>query len=82
MGGGGGGATRAQEQLVQVLGVLGVDIVHPQVGVPQIWEKFDESGRLVDEPTREEIRNLLGALLASVSGTWITCMQWRQQTAA
>ena len=82
MGGGGGGATRAQEQLVQVLGVLGVDIVHPQVSVPQIWDKFDESGRLVDEPTREEIRNLLGSLSAAVSGTWITCMQWQRQAAA
>ena len=82
MGGGGGGATRAQEQLVQVLGVLGVDIVHSQVAVPQIWDKFDESGRLVDEPTRDEIKNLLVSLCAAVSGTWITCMQWRQQPAA
>ncbi len=82
MGGGGRGATRAQEQLVQVLGVLGVDITHPQVSVPQIWDKFDESGRLVDEPTREEIRDLVASLSAAVSGTWITCMQWRRQTAA
>ena len=81
-GGGGGGATRAQEQLVQVLGVLGVDIAHPQVSVPQIWDKFDESGRLVDEPTREEISNLLASLSAAVSGTWITCMEWRRQSAA
>ena len=79
---GGGGAARAQEQLVQVLGVLGVDIVQPQVAVPQIWDKFDENGRLVDEPIREEIRDLLGSLSASVSGTWITCMQWLQQRAA
>ncbi len=82
MGGGGGGATRAQEQLVQVLGVLGVDIVQSQVAVPQIWDKFDESGRLVDEPTRDEIKGLLVSLCAAVSGTWITCMQWRQQPAA
>ena len=82
MGGGGQGATRAQEQLVQVLSVLGVDIVHPQVAVPQVWDKFDESGRLIDEPTREEIRDLLGSLFSAVSGTWITCMQWRQQSAA
>ena len=82
MGGGGRGAARAQDQLVQVLGVLGVDIVHPQVSVPQIWDKFDESGRLVDEPTREEICDLLASLSAAVSGTWITCMQWRRQTAA
>jgi len=82
MGGGGGGATRAQEQLVQVLGVLGVDIVHPQVSVPQIWDKFNEGGRLVHEPTREEIRDLLASLSASASGTWITsCIQWRRQTA-
>ena len=82
MGGGGRGAARAQDQLVQVLGVLGVDIVHPQVSVPQIWDKFDESGRLVDEPTKEEICDLLASLSAAVSGTWITCMQWRRQTAA
>jgi chromate reductase len=82
MGGGGGGATRAREQLVQVLGVLGVDIVQPQVAVPQIWDKFDENGRLVDEPMREEIRDLLGSLSAAVSGTWITCMQWLQPRAA
>ena len=81
MGGGGGGATRAQEQLVQVLGVLGVDIVHPQVAVPQVWDKFDESGRLVDEPTREEIRDLLGSLLAALSGTWVTCNQWLRKAA-
>ena len=82
MGGGGQGATRAQEQLIQVLGVLGVDIVHPQVAVPQVWDKFDESGRLIDEPTREGIRDLLGSLCAAIPGTWITCMQWRQQSAA
>ena len=82
MGGGGGGATRAQEQLVQVLGVLGVDIVHPQVAVPQVWDKFDENGWLVDEPTREEIRDLLGSLSAALSGTWVTCNQWLRQTAA
>ena len=62
--------------------MLGVNIVQPQVAVPQIWDKFDENGRLVDEPVREEIRDLLGSLSASVSGTWITCMQWLQQTAA
>ena len=83
IGGGGGGATRAQEQLDQVLGVLGVDLVHPHVSVPKVWDKFDESGRLVDEPTREEIRDLLASLSASASGTWITsCMQWRQQLVA
>ena len=59
-----------------------VDIVHPQVAVPGIWDKFDEGGQLVDEPTREEIRDLLGALSATASGTWITsCMQRRRQTA-
>ena len=55
MGGGGGGAKRAQEQLIQVLGVLGVDVVQPQVSVAQVWDKFDESGRLTHEATREEI---------------------------
>ena len=82
MGGGGSGATRAQEQLVQVLRVLGVDIVQPQLSVRQIWDKFDESGRLTDASMREEIRNLLDSLSAAVSGTWITCMELRQRAAA
>ncbi len=82
MGGGGRGATGAQGQLVQVLGVLGVDIVQPQVSVSQVWDKFDENGQLVDETTTEEIKGLLDSLSAAVSGTWITCMQWRQQRAA
>ena len=81
IGGGGRGAVLAQEQLVQVLGVLGVDIVHPQVAVPQVWDKFDAAGRLVDEATREQISDLLGALSSSLSGTWINCMQWRQNAA-
>ena len=81
-GGGGGGGTRAQEQLVQVLSVLGVDIVQPQVAVPQIWDKFNESGRLVDEATRQNIRDLVDSLSAAVCGTWITCMQWQRQTVA
>ena len=82
MGGGGRGATGAQGQLVQVLGVLGVDIVQPQVSVSRVWDKFDENGQLVDETTTEEIKGLLDSLSAAVSGTWITCMQWRQQRAA
>ena len=82
IGGGGGGAAGAQGQLLQVLGVLGVDIVQPQVSVSRIWDKFDENGQLVDEATIEEIRGLLASLSAAVSGTWITCKQWREQAAA
>ncbi|MDA1215875.1 MAG: NAD(P)H-dependent oxidoreductase [Chloroflexi bacterium] len=81
MGGGGRGAVLAQEQLVQVLGVLGVDIIHPQVAVSKVWDKFDATGGLVDEATREQIKDLLGALSSSLSGTWINCMQWRQDAA-
>ncbi len=82
MGGAGRGAVRAQEQLIQVLGVLGVDVVQPQVSVAQVWDKFDQSGQLTHEPTREEIRALLESVFAALSGTWITCMQWRPQATA
>ena len=73
----GQGSTRAQEQLTQVLGVLGMDVVHPQVSVAQVWDKFGESGRLTHEATGAEIGALLESVFAALSGTWITCIQWR-----
>lgn len=67
-GGGGGGAARAQAQLRQVLAALGIEaLARPEVRVANVWEKFDPSGRLVDQATREEISHLLVALVRHAS---------------
>ena len=63
MGGGGGGAVRAQNQLRQVLSALGIEALEqPEVNVAMVWDKFDENGRLIDHKTREQINELLLAL--------------------
>ena len=63
MGGGGGGAVRAQTQLRQVLSALGIEALEqPEVKVAMVWDKFDEKGRLIDHKTREQINELLHAL--------------------
>ncbi|MCX8189555.1 MAG: NAD(P)H-dependent oxidoreductase [Nitrososphaeria archaeon] len=58
------GGARAQYHLRQVL--VGLDmhpINKPEVMVPFADEKFDENGNLVDEETREYIRELLKNLV-------------------
>jgi chromate reductase len=65
MGASGGlfGSARAQYQLRQMLVFLNCHPVNkPEVMIGQAATKFDESGRLVDEPTRDFIRQLLQAL--------------------
>ncbi len=63
MGGGGGGAVRAQAQLRQVLSTLGIEALEqPEVQVAMVWDKFDENGRLDDQETREQINELLHAI--------------------
>ena len=65
MGAGGGGTARAQYHLRQVLVFLNAFPVNkPEVMIGQPATKFDETGRLTDEPTRERIRMLLQSLAA------------------
>ena len=66
MGAGGiGGTVRAQMHLRQILLFNGCLVLSkPEVYVMRAWEKFDVAGRLLDDPTREQIRALLEALLA------------------
>lgn len=65
MGASGGvlGTARAQYQLRQMLIFLNAfPLNKPEVMIGQASSKFDESGRLTDEPTRDFVRQLLEAL--------------------
>lgn len=54
------GAVRAQQQLKLVLmSTLALVLPHPGVAVGQVHEKFDASGRLVHEPTRQFFSSFL-----------------------
>jgi chromate reductase len=62
---GGFGTTRAQHQLRQVFCFTRtLPLAHPEVQIARATEKFDGSGRLTDEKTREFVRSLLVALQA------------------
>lgn len=59
------GTARAQYHLRQMLVFLNAfPINKPEVMIAQAQTKFDGDGKLTDEPTREFIRALLGALIA------------------
>ena len=61
------GTARAQQHLRQILNHLKADILDkPEVYITSGWEKFDSTGRLTDEPTRQLIRALLDALVLAV----------------
>ncbi len=57
------GTARAQEQLEQTLSFPRATVVPDgQLRVGEAYEKFDEEGKLVDEATREQVRELLAGL--------------------
>lgn len=59
------GTARAQYHLRQVCVSLNLHLLnHPEVLVSSAKEKFDKDGKLIDEKTREKIRELLIALIA------------------
>jgi chromate reductase, NAD(P)H dehydrogenase (quinone) len=59
------GTARAQYHLRQMLVFLNaLPVNKPEVMIAQASTKFDDAGRLTDEPTREFIRKLLVALAA------------------
>ncbi len=60
------GTIRAQMALRQVAASLNLALLNkPEVMVARAWEKFDSEGNLHDEPTFQQIAELLKAL-----GTW------------
>jgi chromate reductase len=61
-----GGTRRAQQQVRDALLYPGAIVLEePEVAVPVAWEHFDEDGRLVDEKTRDAIRDLLEGVAAA-----------------
>lgn len=62
-----GGTASAQAHLRLILNRFGVPVVDgPEVYIAKSWEKFDANGDLTDGPTREQLRELLEALLSRV----------------
>jgi chromate reductase len=58
------GTARAQYHLRQVLGALNMPVVNqPEVMIGNAAQRFDQSGGLIDEPTRQFVRKLLVALV-------------------
>ncbi len=58
------GTARAQYHLRQILVTLNMPVVNqPEVMIGNAKQRFDESGRLTDEPTRMFIQKLLNALV-------------------
>ncbi|MEP6909844.1 MAG: NADPH-dependent FMN reductase [Actinomycetota bacterium] len=63
-----GGTRHAQAQVRGALLFPGAVVIEePEVLVHLAWERFDADGELVDEKTKDDIRELLHALVESVS---------------
>ena len=61
------GTARAQYHLRQILVTLNMPVVNqPEVMIGNAAQQFDQNGRLTDEPTRQCIQKLLGALVQLV----------------
>jgi chromate reductase, NAD(P)H dehydrogenase (quinone) len=58
------GAVWAQAELRKVLASAGARVVEGELPVPQAHTRFDESGRLADEETRERLAEIVRALVA------------------
>jgi chromate reductase len=60
------GAVWSQGELRKVLGATGARVVDAEVAVGHAPTKFDEDGELVDEAIREQLQEVVNALLAEV----------------
>ena len=61
------GAIWAQAKLRKVLGILGGRIVDAKVAVAHAHERFDESGRLVDDEIRDQLAQALADLIGATA---------------
>src|SRR5712691_2227627 len=57
------GAVWAQAELRKVLAATGARVVDADVAIGHAHERFDESGRLLDESVEEQLREVVDALL-------------------
>ena len=60
------GAVWAQAALRKVLGAIGARVVEADVAVGHAHAKFDGDGELVDETVREQLHEVVDALLAEI----------------
>jgi chromate reductase len=60
------GAVWSQAELRKVLAAIGARVVEGDVAVGHAPSRFDESGRLTDDQTREQLAEVLLALVAEV----------------
>lgn len=64
---GGYGAMWAQADLKRVLGLIGARVVGGALPVERAHEKFDQSGRLVDDGVRNRLGETVAALVAETA---------------
>ena len=63
-----GGTARAQQQVRDALAFPRARVLdEPRILVPSAYEKFDAQGRLIDEAVREQVADLLRALVGATS---------------
>ena len=60
------GAVWAQADLRKVLAAAGARVVDGEVAVGHAHERFDESGRLLDESLREQLAEVVDALVVEI----------------
>jgi len=64
------GTARAQYHLRQILVALNMPVVNqPEVMISNAAKVFNQNGKLIDEPTRQFIQKLLGALVQLTKST-------------
>jgi chromate reductase len=61
------GAVWSQAELRKVLGATGARVVDVEVAVGNADQRFDESGRLLDDELREQLREVIDVLLGAVA---------------
>jgi len=59
------GAVWAQAELRKVLAAIGARVVEGDVALGHTPERFDETGRLVDEDVREQLEKVVSGLVAA-----------------
>jgi chromate reductase len=59
------GAVWAQAELRKVLGAMGARVADVEVAIGHSMDKFDENGELVDDDTRELVREAVEVLVAT-----------------